>query len=190
MKRLALFFAAVTLSFSSFQTSAYQTTVISGGLDHTSAPCLYVFICGGASSHLRFEIDWDDSNRDGVGVLSDYIEARAIINGNLFGGPIQNGLMGSFDINVNLGAESFDWYWQGAVYPHLEYDRTTESITYGQSPACSQLDSEACMNGFFYTSPLVSNVEFSGYTVPEPSTLALVALGVLGLIASRRKKTV
>ena len=90
-----------------------------------------------------------------------------------------------FNLLTNGGSTIFQAYLAGALVESFPSAATANSSRYYgfQNIAFNEIRINAPVNDAF----VLDNLQFKASAVPEPTTIALLGLGLLGVVASRRK---
>lgn len=129
-----------------------------------------------ALSSVRISI-WDNANADMLfSTLVDY-SALDLISTNAISGPHTNSTVGTSLTGVGLSAGS---YWISLSGTDMHFSGGGNGF---------QIGSAALGDGSSYNHSVNATFRISTLTeVPEPSTLAILALGMMGLASRRVKK--
>ena len=205
-KFLKMAFAGLILGVSSFANIANAGLIFDNG-SNTSNIGGWCASCGAAGNHYIFDdftltesltefyLDWDASFSDSASgfaatssvLISIWDNANAdllfsvsvnytdldLISTNLVSSHFTNSTVGTDITGVNLSAGS---YWLSFSGTNMHFEGTGNGF---------QIQSSSLGNGSIPNHSMSAPFRMSSIDVPEPSTLAIFALGLLGL-ASRR----
>ncbi len=146
--------------------------------DRTAQPTTFAFTPGDLTNH---------TGSIGLGGVSRFA---------VFGGLGGNLLYGDFTLQYDLArisAGGTGWYLKGNIPPVAPvYDLLNVSIVEGPGTLTISGDLAVTFEiaNFLYSTPAdtlkdVGDFTFTATTVPEPSTIALIGLGVLGIVLRR-----
>ena len=90
-----------------------------------------------------------------------------------------------FNIGTNFGLTTFEAYLSGNLIESFSSTNTVDrTLFYGfQNIAFNEIRIAAPLNDAL----LLDNIQFKASAVPEPTNVALLGIGLLGVAASRRK---
>jgi hypothetical protein len=194
MKKLIL--AAVVAAGTS-QATASHTTVFEGQTNMAANACLYGVLPCTAGGTIGFEFDWNDDG-DGILQTSEFEEFRLMVDRAVFAQVPASELANINILALNVNTASFDFWWTGAISPHVTVTGYAADAELCQGSA-AYLGDASCgpLSGVLATDVELLYIQCGPEwdkpcshpsPVPIPGAAWLFGSALLGLAGIKRKK--
>jgi hypothetical protein len=184
MKKLIL---ATAIAAAAAQAQALDTTLFEGTTNIGTNACIYGVLPCTAGGTIGAEFNWNDDG-DGVLQTAEFVSFRLMVDGAEFALVPAAELPNINILALDVNAGTMDFWWTGAISPHVTVSAPGNNIELCQGSA-AYLGDASC--GVLSGTLTIGGTTMSGYgasPVPVPAAAWLFGSALLGLAGVGRKR--